>query len=150
MLGPKGFDPGGAMEAAAAHGPTVLVVDDDVDNLAVLREALETEGLDVVGQATGGVAAVELAGRLGPDVVVMDLRMPDMDGFAATAAIRDRLPATQVVILTAYEELLTDSAEDVGAFAYLVKGCSTELMREVIVHAGRRAAEIRRRGPSDT
>jgi DNA-binding NarL/FixJ family response regulator len=75
----------------------------------------------------------------------MDLRMPGMDGFAATAAIHAAHPWIQVVILTAYEELLTDSAESVGAFAYLVKGCSTDLMHEVIVHAGRRSAELRRR-----
>ncbi len=53
--------------------------------------------------------------------------MPGMDGFEATRSIRAQYPGTQVVILTAYEELLTDSAESVGAFAYLVKGCSAAL-----------------------
>ncbi len=100
----------------------------------------------MVGTAAGGEEAVERAAELTPDVVLMDLRMPGMDGFAATAAIHADQPWIQVVILTAYEELLTDSAESVGAFAYLVKGCSTDFMREVIVHAGRRSAELRRRG----
>jgi CheY-like chemotaxis protein len=80
----------------------------------------------------------------------MDLRMPGMDGFAATAAIRAARPETQVVILTAYEELLTQSAEDVGAFAYLVKGCSPELMRQMIDQAWRRAVEMRRRAIDGT
>jgi CheY-like chemotaxis protein len=136
---------GGRLEVEGRRHPSVLVVDDDAGNLAALREALDAEGIAVLGTATGGEAAVERAADLRPDVILMDLRMPDMDGFVATAAIHEEHPWIQVVILTAYEELLTDSAESVGAFAYLVKGCSTDLMREVIVQAGRRSAELRRR-----
>lgn len=133
------------MDVDARRHPSVLVVDDDADNLTALREALEAEGIAVVGTASGGEESVARAADLRPDVVLMDLRMPHMDGFAATAAIHAAYPWIQVVILTAYEELLTDSAESVGAFAYLVKGCATDLMREVIVQAGRRSAELRRR-----
>jgi DNA-binding NarL/FixJ family response regulator len=130
------------------HGqecPRVLLVDDDAANLAALREVLEAEGIEVVGDALDGASGVQLAERLHPDVVLMDLRMRGMDGFEATAAIREARPSTQVVILTAYEELLTKSADDVGAFAYLVKGCSAELMRQVIDQAWRRGREVRRR-----
>ncbi len=126
-------------EPGPAEGPRVLLVDDDAGNVALLRETLEAEGLVVVGEATDGPSGVELAGILRPDVVLMDLRMPGMDGFEATRLIRAQYPGTQVVILTAYEELLTDSAESVGAFAYLVKGCSAPLMRDVIIKAWRRS-----------
>ena len=119
----------------------MLLVDDDAGNLALLRETLEAEGLVVVGEATDGSSGVELAGILRPHVVLMDLRMPGMDGFEATRLIRAQYPGTQVVILTAYEELLTDSAESVGAFAYLVKGCSAALMRDVITQAWRRSRQ---------
>jgi CheY-like chemotaxis protein len=134
------------MDMEAQPRPSVLIADDDADNRVALREALGAVGIGVVAEAAGGREAVDLVARLSPDVVLMDLRMPGLDGFAATAAIREVDPWVQVVILTAYEELLTESAESVGAFAYLVKGCSTELMREVIVHAGHRSAELRRRG----
>jgi CheY-like chemotaxis protein len=123
----------------------VLVVDDDLENLGALREALDAEGICVAGEATGGEMAVVLAKRLLPDVVLSDLRMPGMDGFATTSAIHAAHPWMQVVILTAYEELLTASADSVGAFAYLVKGCSTTLMREVIMQASSRSSELRRK-----
>jgi CheY-like chemotaxis protein len=134
------------MDEGGQERPKVLLVDDDAANLATLREALESEGIEVVGDAIGGRSGVQLAELLSPDVILMDLRMPGMDGFEATAAIREARPSTQVVILTAYEELLTRSADDIGAFAYLVKGCSSELMRQVIDQAWRRGMEVRRRG----
>jgi CheY-like chemotaxis protein len=137
------------MSASQRH-PTVLLVDDDAANLAVLQEALETEGITVIGGAVDGPTGVEMADRLRPDVVLMDLRMPGMDGFEATQAIRAKRPLTQVVVLTAYEDLLTRSAEEVGAFAYLVKGCSSELMRDVILQAWRRAIEVRQPGHAET
>jgi CheY-like chemotaxis protein len=135
----------GVRQVEARRRPSVLVVDDDLDNLAALREALDAEGICVAGEATGGEMAVDMAKRLVPDVVLSDLRMPGMDGFAMTAAIRAEHPWMQVVILTAYEELLTASADAVGAFAYLVKGCSSTLMREVILQASRRSSELRRK-----
>jgi CheY-like chemotaxis protein len=134
----------GEMDEAARGRPSVVLVDDDTENLGVLRDALVDEGLTVVGEADGGRSGVELALRLLPDVVLMDLRMPVMDGFEATRLITEARPEIQVVILTAYEELLTRSAEEVGAFAYLVKGCSSELMRGVIVQAWQRANDVRR------
>jgi CheY-like chemotaxis protein len=140
---------GEPMKAIERH-PMVLLVDDDAANLSILQEALESEGITVIGGAADGETGVDMADRLEPDVVLMDLRMPGMDGFEATQAIRANRPWTQVVILTAYEDLLTRSAEEVGAFAYLVKGCSSELMRDVIIQAWRRSVEVRHLGRAET
>ncbi|MDP8956557.1 MAG: response regulator transcription factor [Actinomycetota bacterium] len=116
--------------------PGVLLVDDDVTERRLLAELLETEGLAVVGQAADGFEGVEQARALEPDVVLMDLRMPGFGGFEATRAIKEELPATQVIILTAYEGPLPErSAEEAGAYAYLVKGCSVEFIRDMIVQA---------------
>lgn len=81
-----------------------------------------TDDFDVVGQASDGLEAVALAAALQPDLVVMDLRMPGLDGVAATEAVLAARPATRVVVLTTYE---TDdhllSAIEAGASGYLLK-----------------------------
>jgi response regulator NasT len=86
-----------------------------------LREALIEEGYEVVGEASDGVTAVELAQSLSPDVAILDIKMPEMDGLeAARQIVADRLCA--VVILTAFSQRdLIDQANDAGALAYLVK-----------------------------
>ncbi len=119
-------------------------MDDDAETLVLLKAALEGEGIQIVGTAGDGSEVEALVERTEPDVVLMDLRMPGMDGFEATRAIKDRYPWLQVIFLTFYEEMLPDKGpQEVGAFAYLVKGCSTELMRDVIVQAWRHGAEER-------
>ncbi|MGL5908605.1 MAG: response regulator [Phycicoccus sp.] len=102
---------------------TVLVVDDQ----ALVRDGLVSllsvqAGIEVVGDAANGAEAVELAVSLEPQVVLMDARMPVMDGVAATAALRDRLPHCRVVILTTFDDrdLIAD-ALDAGAVGYLLK-----------------------------
>ncbi|HEX6954858.1 MAG TPA: response regulator transcription factor, partial [Agromyces sp.] len=87
--------------------PTVLLADDQDLVRAGLRALMATDGdIDVVGEAADGRRAVELAARLRPDVVLMDIRMPRMDGIEATRAIRsdERLDATRVVILTTFDD----------------------------------------------
>jgi CheY-like chemotaxis protein len=124
--------------------PKVLLVDDDEETCALLRSVLEDEGIEVVATALNGLEALELVDSLQPEVVLMDLRMPRMDGFQATRFIKERHSWMQVVILTFYDDLLPDrSPEEVGAFAYLVKGCSPKLMRDVIFKAWRVALETR-------
>jgi CheY-like chemotaxis protein len=128
---------------AGPAGPRVILADPDAGNLASLRRAFEDGGIAVVGEASDGPAAVELAQILRPDVAIVDLRMPGTDGFETTRAIREASPDTQVVILTAYEEPLTEAADQVGAFAYLVKGGSDGLMRDLVTLGWRRSLEGR-------
>src|ERR687898_866251 len=82
---------------------------------------------EVVGEATDGLETLEFAERLRPDVVLMDLRMPRMDGVRATRCVREKLPDTHVLILTTYE---TDAdvvkALEAGATGYLLKDASSE------------------------
>jgi NarL family two-component system response regulator LiaR len=101
----------------------VLIADDH----AVVRQGLRVflsaqPDIEVVGEAATGTQAIALVSRLSPDVVVMDLLMPDMDGFAATRHIRDTCPQTQVIILTSYSaEGQVLRALRAGACSYLLK-----------------------------
>lgn len=136
------------MEKPRARGlrPGVLLVDDEPTERGLLAELLSTEGVSVVGQGSDGLEGVELARALDPDVVLMDLRMPRLGGFEATRIIKEELPSTQVIILTAYEGPLPErSAEEVGAYAYLVKGCSVEFIRDMVVQAWRYKAGLEER-----
>lgn len=92
-----------------------------------LRSLLEAHGVEVLGEARNGREAVDLAHRLKPDVVLMDLAMPGMDGFAATRLISAGQPGVKVVILTAFDD---DSklfeAIRAGAQGYLLKDLASE------------------------
>jgi DNA-binding NarL/FixJ family response regulator len=83
----------------------VLIADDDHLMRAGLAELLGSDpSIEIVGQAASGREAVERTHRLGPDVVLMDVRMPDLDGIAATAELTKTAPRTRVLILTTFEE----------------------------------------------
>ncbi len=114
----------------------VLAVDDDRGFREEIRELLEEEGFDVVGEAGDGAEAVDLAARLHPDVILMDLRMPNIDGIEATRLIKSEQPMTQVVMLSAYDDPgLQDGAGEVGVYCYLVKGCRASLIKDVLLRA---------------
>jgi AmiR/NasT family two-component response regulator len=99
----------------------VLVAEDDALIRLDLVECLSEEGYLVVGEAGDGEQAVELAERLRPDIVIMDVKMPKMDGIDAASIIAERRIAP-VVILTAFSQReLVERARDAGAMAYLVK-----------------------------
>jgi two-component system, response regulator PdtaR len=116
--------------------PRVVVADDHDMLRQALAELLDQAGFDVVGQAADGVDAVALAKQLEPDVVVMDLRMPILGGLDAARLVRDARPATQVVLLTAFESpALQQQAEEAGCFAYLVKGGPPGQLRLVLHQA---------------
>jgi len=85
--------------------PSVLIADDDDLMRAGLAQILSTDpAIEVVGHAGTGREAVDRARRLAPDVVLMDVRMPDLDGIAATAALVAEAPAARVLILTTFEQ----------------------------------------------
>ena len=126
-----------------APGPApirVLIADDQ----RVVREGLSMlvgliDDVEVVGAACDGAEAVRLAETHRPDVVLMDLRMPDLDGIAATGLLRERLPAARVLVLTTYaDQDAIVPALRAGARGYLTKDASAEQIEAAIhaVHAG--------------
>ena len=117
----------------------LLISDDHPVVRAGLSGMLSGEkGFEVVGEATNGSEAVALAGRLSPDVVLMDLRMPEMDGVEAISRIKDRHPEMNILVLTTYEsdaDILR--ALEKGATGYMLK----DAPREDLFEAIRAAAE---------
>lgn len=114
----------------------VLIADDDDELREAIRGLLEDQGFQIVGEAVDGAEAVAKTVDLEPDVVLMDLRMPGVDGIEATRLIKDRMPLVQVVILSAYGDPgLVREAEGVGVYAYLVKGCPAQMIRQVLSSA---------------
>ncbi len=127
----------------------VLAVDDDRGFLHEIQELLEEEGFVVAGTASDGTEAVALAEQLCPDVVLMDLRMPTLDGIEATRLIKEHLPLTQVVILSAYDDPgLQEGAEEAGVYCYLIKGCRSQLIRDVLLQAWSFKTSLEARGLS--
>ena len=118
----------------------VLLVDDH----AVVRSGLGAfllayDDLELVGEAGGGQEAVRLCEKLQPEVVLMDLVMPGMDGAAATRAIRERWPEIQIIALTSFKEKeLVQGALQAGAIGYLLKNVSAKGLADAIraAHAG--------------
>lgn len=101
--------------------PRVLVAEDEALIRLDLVELLEEQGYEVVGQAADGEKAVEMARELRPDLVVMDVKMPKMDGITAAESITDERIAP-VVMLTAFSQReLIQKAKTAGAMAYVVK-----------------------------
>ncbi|QFG68173.1 response regulator [Ornithinimicrobium pratense] len=112
----------------------LLIVDDHPIVRGGLRDTFaEAEDIVVVGEAGDGVEGVEHATALAADVVLMDLRMPGMDGVAATAILRERAPSARVLILTTFDsESDVLPAIEAGAIGYLLKDAlPEELMRAV-------------------
>ena len=121
----------------------VLIAEDEALIRLDLREMLQEEGFDVIGEAPDGERAVELAKQLHPDLVICDLKMPKMDGIAAAAQITGERIAP-VVILTAFSQRdLIERARDAGAMAYLVKPFQKRDLLPAIEMATSRFAEIR-------
>ncbi len=117
----------------------VLIVDDH----AMVRRGLATflkayDDLELVGEAGSGVDAVACCGKTQPDVVLMDLLMPQMDGIAATRAIRAQYPTVQVLALTSFpDEALVQRALQAGARGFLLKDISAEELAGAIRGARR-------------
>jgi AmiR/NasT family two-component response regulator len=121
----------------------VLIAEDEALIRLDLREMLQEEGFDVVGEAADGEQAVALANQLKPDLVICDVKMPKMDGIAAAAQITEARIAP-VVMLTAFSQRdLIERARDAGAMAYLVKPFQKRDLLPAIEMATSRFAEIR-------
>ncbi|MCX6047775.1 MAG: response regulator transcription factor [Chloroflexi bacterium] len=116
-----------------------------VDDHAVVRSGLSAfllvyDDLELVAQAADGAEALRLCERFQPDVILMDMMMPRMDGAATTHVIRERYPHIQVLILTSFkEEHLVQEALKAGAIGYLLKNVSADVLATAIraAHQGR-------------
>lgn len=116
----------------------VVIAEDEAVIRLDLKEILEEEGYEVVGETGRGDEAVELVRQHGPDLAILDIRMPGMDGLAAAREIAGERRAA-VLILTAFSQRnLIEEARDAGALAYLVKPFQTsELIPAIEVALGR-------------
>jgi len=120
----------------------VVIAEDEALIRLDLAEMLAEEGYDVVGQAGDGERAVELAEELRPDLVVLDVKMPKLDGIAAAERIASKRIAP-VVILTAFSQReLVERARDAGAMAYLVKPFTKSDLVPAVEMAVSRFAEL--------
>jgi PAS domain S-box-containing protein len=112
---------------------TVLIADDHPMVREGLRSMLKAEGIDIVGEATNGAEAVEAVQQLNPAVVLMDVRMPDMDGLAATEFIKQGSPETSIIVITSYESKdYLRRAIEAGAAGYLLKGMARESLIDAV------------------
>ena len=123
------------------HPIRVMLVDDH----AMVRRGLATflkifDDLQLVGEAENGETAVRLCAQARPDVILMDMVMPDMDGAVATRLIRQQFPQVQVIALTSFKEgNLVRNTLEAGAIGYLLKDVSADELAQAIraAHAGR-------------
>ena len=128
--------------ATAPVHRTVVIAEDETLIRMDLAEMLTEEGYVVVGEAGDGARAIELAEELRPDLVILDVKMPVLDGIAAAEAIAGKRIAP-VVILTAFSQRdLVERARDAGAMAYLVKPFSKTDLVPAIEMAVSRFAEL--------
>ncbi|MEL7035945.1 MAG: response regulator transcription factor [Cyanobacteria bacterium J06592_8] len=109
-----------------------------VDDQSIIREGLSSllqakPDLEVIGEAENGQVAVDLALKLQPDIILMDVRMPIMDGVAATRSLSQQLPQTKVLVLTTFDddEYITKAIQN-GAKGYLLKDTPSEELAETI------------------
>ena len=134
---------GGAKGAPMSESNRIRVL--TVDDHEILRSGvrfslLAFNDLELVGEAHSGVEALRLCDELQPNVVLMDMLMPEMNGVETTQAIRSQHPQIQVVVLTSfYDKDLVQRAMRAGAVGYLIKGVSADELAQAIraAHAGR-------------
>lgn len=111
----------------------LLLADDHTMVRQSVRRSMESEGFHIVGEAADGEEAVRLALEMGPDVVLMDVSMPVLDGIEATRQVRRQVAGTQVVVLTMHSDPdVVRRALQAGAVGYLTKDCSIEEVAEAV------------------
>ena len=124
-----------ALDTSVHERNRVLIVDDHRLFRRVVREVLEEHPqLTVVGEAVSGVSALAMAQELRPDIVVLDMQLPDMNGIAVTRQLVETIPNVRVVILTlATNDRLIIEAVRAGAFGYLSKDIQPEALARAII-----------------
>jgi two-component system chemotaxis response regulator CheY len=123
----------------AGRAKRLLIADDTEITRALLRAMLRGEDYDVVGEACNGEQAIELAQRLKPDIVCLDIDMPKMGGIEALAEIRRLLPTAAVLMITAHTERETvQNAIANGAVGYLIKPLKIGRVLAAVAAAARR------------
>ncbi len=130
------------MSTASDQATRVVIAEDEAIIRLDLKELLEEEGYEVVGETGRGDEAVELVRNLGPDLAILDIKMPGMDGLSAARHIAgERLAA--VLILTAFSQRdLVEQARDAGAMSYIVKPFQkSDLIPAIEVALGRHAEQ---------
>jgi two-component system, response regulator PdtaR len=121
---------------------SVVIAEDEAIVRLDLREILEEEGFDVVGEASRGDEAVDLVRELHPELVLLDIKMPGVDGLQAAEAI-SQIGGTAILFLTAFSQRdLVERARDAGAIAYLVKPFQRDELLPAIEVALGRFAEL--------
>lgn len=130
-------------EAPKPTGTRIVVAEDETLIRLDLVEMLREQGYDVVGEASNGEQAVALAEQLQPDVVIMDVKMPVLDGLSAAEQIHDA-GLCPVIMLTAFSQAeLVERARDAGVMAYVVKPFSADDLRPAIEIAHSRWQELK-------
>ncbi len=130
------------MSPAGTPTRRVLIAEDEALIRLDLKEMLEEEGYDVCGEAGDGETAVRLAEELRPELVIMDIKMPQLDGLAAAERIAEQRIAP-IIILTAFSQRdLVERAREAGAMAYLVKPFQKKDLLPTIEMAMSRFAEL--------
>jgi two-component system, chemotaxis family, chemotaxis protein CheY len=119
----------------------ILIADDNAVMRAVLRTILRDEGFDVVAEAADGAAAIQMAKRLKPDIVCLDIVMPKSDGLQALQEIRTELPETLVLMISGNADRESvEAAISGGAFGYILKPFNSarviETMKKAAVRVG--------------
>ncbi len=122
----------------------VLLCDDVVAFRDLMRLLLvEEPGIEIVGEAGDGRAGIDAAARLEPDVVLLDLSMPDIDGLAAIPVLRERVPGCSIIALSGFgADRMESTVREAGATAYVEKGADISVIRAAILAAGPRRPAV--------
>lgn len=124
-------------------GYRIVIADDEPITRMDIREILEAAGYEVMGEACDGFDAVELCRKHKPDLVLMDIKMPLLDGLKASRMIRDEKTAGGILLLTAYSgKEFVGQAKDVGVMGYVVKPIKEESLLPMVEIAVAKGAEI--------
>lgn len=123
---------------------TVVIVDDNDMMRAILRSILRGEEYDVIGEARNGVQATELVERIKPDVVCMDVLMPEKNGLEAMSEIKAQRPETEIVMITASSdpETVQDAIQN-GAAGFIIKPFNAARVLDVLKRVGNRIRQKR-------